>query len=227
MNVPEIPNRPLCLKCLRAEAVCLCAGIRQFSPFFQVVLLQHPKERKNTIGTARFTHLTLANSRLIAGSEFETDPAVNLILGDPKNYCVVLFPGPTSVNISEARDSFLRDIPQSRDGGTCRLIVFVIDGTWAHAKGMIRRSPRLSELPRISFTVSEPSTYRVRKQPHEYCLSTVEAVAKLVKILDPAMPADSLIETFGRMVEWQIECAARANLREVAPSTRIPAERHA
>jgi DTW domain-containing protein YfiP len=211
-------NRPLCVRCLRAKAVCLCAGIRSFSPFFQVVLLQHPKERKNSIGTARFTHLTLSNSRLIAGSEFETDPAVNLLLGDAENYCVVLFPGPSSVNISDHRDEFVSSIPAKVDGTPRRLVVFVIDGTWAHAKGMIRRSLRLAELPRISFTVSEPSNYRVRKQPHEYCLSTVEAVAKLVKILDPRMPAESLIETFGKMVEWQIECASRANLR---------AERHA
>ncbi len=213
MSGTEKPYRALCVRCLRAGSVCLCDGIRPFETAFQIVLLQHPKERKNSIGTARFTHLTLKSSRLIAGVDFDRVPEVNAILDDPGNFAVILFPGETATNVAENRDAFLAGIPRGPDGPR-RLVIFVVDGTWPQARGMLRKSARLLALPRISFTIESPSQYKVRKQPHEFCLSTVEAVARLVKILDPAAPADSLIDTFARMVDAQLECATRGRLRE-------------
>ncbi len=201
--------RPLCVRCLRAGSVCLCDSIRPFDTSFQVVLLQHPKERKNSIGTARFTHLTLKSSRLIAGAEFDANADVNAILDDPANYPVTLFPGETAANVALERDAFLASIPSGR-----RLVIFVVDGTWSQARGMLRKSSRLLALPRVSFTIDTPSQYKVRKQPREFCLSTVEAVARLVKLLDPAAPAESLIDTFAIMVDAQLECATRGRLRE-------------
>jgi DTW domain-containing protein YfiP len=201
--------RPLCVRCLRAGSVCLCDSIRPFDTTFQVVLLQHPKERKNSIGTARFTHLTLKSSRLIAGAEFDSNEEVNAILDDPKNYPVTLFPGEAAANIALERDAFLTSIPEGR-----RLVIFVVDGTWSQARGMLRKSSRLLALPRVSFTIDIPSQYKVRKQPSEFCLSTVEAVARLVKLLDPAAPSESLILTFALMVDAQLECATRGRLRE-------------
>jgi len=204
----HVDTRPLCVRCLRAGSVCLCEGIHRFQTTFQVVLLQHPKERRNSIGTARFTHLSITGSRLIAGSEFDLDPEVNAILDDPGNACYVLFPGPDSVNVATEGKAFLESVSPRK------LVIFVIDGTWSHAKGMLRKSSRLAALPRVSFTIDKPSNYRVRKQPREFCLSTVEAVARLLHLLDPAAPSESLLETFARMVDRQLECATRGKLRE-------------
>jgi len=208
----EPEYRAYCTRCLRAGSVCLCAGIRPFRTFFDVVLLQHPKERKNSIGTARFTHLTLEGSRLVAGAEFDADPAVNAILDDPGNYAVTLFPGEIASNIAEDRDGFLATVPPRR-----RLVIFVIDGTWSQARGMLRKSARLAALPRVSFSIDRPSQYKVRRQPREFCLSTVEATARLVKLLDPAAPADSLLETFARMVDAQLECATHGKEKKKTP----------
>ncbi|MBS1961816.1 MAG: DTW domain-containing protein [Bdellovibrionales bacterium] len=210
---PEADYRPLCLRCLRAGSVCLCSTIEPFGTFFDVVLLQHPKERKNSIGTARFTHLSLRNSRLVAGAEFDGHPEVEALLADPTKYAVVLFPGESAVNVSESRDAFLASIPGDSSGPK-RLVIFVIDGTWSQARGMLRKSARLAALPRISFTLDRPSQYKVRKQPREFCLSTVEAVARLVKLLDPAAPSDRLLATFARMVDAQLECAIRGKEKQ-------------
>lgn len=199
--------RSLCLRCLRAEATCLCEGIRPFSTFAQIVLLQHPKERKNAIGTARFTHLSITGSRLIAGTDFDNHPDVISILENTAYDCYVLFPGPGSTNLATHRDEFVSNLKR-------KLVIFVIDGTWSHAKGMLRKSTRLQSLPRVSFTLEKPSNYRVRKQPREFCLSTVEAVARLLRLLDPEAPSENLIETFNEMVERQIKYAKRGKLRE-------------
>lgn len=193
------PDRPFCYRCFRAESVCYCGEIRPFAPTFRTVLLQHPKERKRTIGTARLTHLSLSNSLLFAGVAFDDHPDVRALLDDPRNECVVLFPGPRSIDVGAV------DAPLPFDPART-LAVFVIDGTWPQAKTILHRSPRLAALPQIRFTPSTPSAYRFRKQPREHCLSTIEAVHELVGALDPSAKADAkrLLETFARLVEQQI-----------------------
>lgn len=204
-------ERELCTRCLRAKRVCYCPSLRPFTPSFTVVLLQHPKERKNTIGTARMTHLSLSNSLLIPGIGFEEDDRVNALIADPANHCVVLYPGENSVNVSEHADEFLTAVKSLSQ----KLVVFVIDGTWAQAKGMVRKSPRLTSLPQICFTPEIPSQYKVRKQPNRFCLSTIEAVHALIRVLDPKAPSDVLIDLFAGMVDRQIECGALRKVREV------------
>lgn len=211
-HLSETLYRDQCFRCLRAASVCTCAHLQPFAPRFSVVLLQHPKERKNSIGTARTTHLCIANSRLIAGVEFDGNPEVETLLDDPANACHVLFPGPTSIEVDRLGTEPLSSPALAL--GDRRLVVFVIDGTWAQAKGMLRKSSRLGALPRVSFQPSRPSNYRVRKQPSRYCLSTIEATHRLVEILDPQVNPAILLELFDRMVEQQVSFASRGQLRE-------------
>lgn len=202
--------RDYCTRCLRAASVCFCKSLAPIAPSFRIVLLQHPKERKNSIGTARLTHLSISNSLLIAGTDFDHDPQVTALLADPKNHCVVLYPGPQSVDIGEHKEKFREEILGTKD-----LVVFVIDGTWAMAKGMMRRSQLLMALPQIRFTPVKPSQYIVRRQPKEMCLSTVEAVHHLIGVLDPTVGADRLIEIFNGIVQTQLRYTERKNLREL------------
>jgi DTW domain-containing protein YfiP len=206
-------HRPLCVRCLRAESVCYCGDIARFRPSFEIILLQHPRERRNSIGTARLAHLCVENSQLVHGMAFDDDPAVKSILDSPLYHCVVLYPGVTALNIDREREELFRRVSEVENR---RLAVFVIDGTWSQAKGMLRRSPRLAALPRISFTPGAPSGYRVRRQPNPACLSSVEAVYRVIQALEPTPKAEILLEIFAKIVERQVECAARPRLRELS-----------
>jgi len=152
------------------------------------------------------THLFLENSKLIVGGDFDQDAQVNAILDDPTLYPVVLYPGSSSVNVET------HSLPEHGK----QLVIFVIDGTWAQAKTMLRRSERLNRIGKICFTASEPSLYTVRKQPEAHCLSTIEATHKLIQILDPKAPSASLIKVFTKLVNFQIECGKRNQLREAS-----------
>lgn len=210
LSLNRASYRERCLQCLRAKSVCLCSEIQKIPTTFRVVLLQHPHERRNSIGTARLTHLCLSNSRLICGQEFDHDAEVNAILDDPGNECVVLFPGQKSTLIDASNSKTY--------ASKINLVVFVIDGTWSHAKGMMRKSERLRALPQVCFNPETPSQYKIRKQPKALCLSTVEAVHRLVQILNPESNPDRMIALFSAMVENQIQCAAKKNLRELSRS---------
>ena len=69
----------------------------------RVLLLQHPRERRTPIGTARLAHLCLPGSELHVGVDFDNNPDVLAALaaaeaaGRPAH---LLFPGPRSVDLA-------------------------------------------------------------------------------------------------------------------------------
>ncbi|MEO5970441.1 MAG: tRNA-uridine aminocarboxypropyltransferase [Bdellovibrionia bacterium] len=194
-------HRALCLRCLRPETTCYCREVHPIRSRFQFVLLQHPLEHRNCIGTARMTHHCLENSKLILGTEFDDNQQVRELLANPDNYCVVLYPGKNSVNISlETTAETESRFPVGKNW-----VIFVIDGTWFCAKKMLRRSPMLSLLPQICFSPKTESEYKIRQQPHPQCLSTIEAVHYLIETLDPHVDPANLLEVFRGMVARQLK----------------------
>jgi DTW domain-containing protein YfiP len=174
------------------------------------VFLMHPKEfKEEKAGTGRLTHLCLPNSELHMGKTFDDHEAVQALLNDARNFCVLLYPGAGAVNLSEssALPAFTARL-QPR-----RLLVFLLDATWSGARKMLRLSPSLQRLPRIMFTPAAPSRYVIKQQPQAGCLSTLEAVHELLTVLDRAgldrypLPGQ-LLGIFHRMQDFQIRCAA-------------------
>jgi len=165
-------------------------------------------------------HLCIKNSHLIPGHTFENHPRVNALLADPGRHAVILYPGKTSLNISGENPQSIRDFisPAGRTP-----LIFVIDGTWATAKNMILHSPNLRALPQISFTPKINSTFRVRKQPKDGCLSTIEAIHQLIDALKPENRAhDNLIEVFDSYVERQLEFAEKSREQAIRTGTFFP-----
>jgi DTW domain-containing protein YfiP len=156
-------------------------------------------------------HLAIENSVLICDRQFTSNDRVNSLIADPSLQCVVLFPGPHSVNLSLIPPSQV----QAQFDADRKLLIFVIDGTWAEAKRMVRQSANLCGLPQICFTPQRPSEYKIRQQPHEYCVSSIEAVHQLLGILDPSTDADHLLELFRSMVALQIQCFQKNRMPEL------------
>jgi DTW domain-containing protein YfiP len=191
------------------------------------VFLMHPKEfKQEKAATGRLTRLCLANSELHMGLSFEDDPAVRALIADPENFCVLVYPGREARNLSQG------ELSPAELGGK-RLVVFLLDATWAGARKMLRLSPSLQRLPRIMFTPTAPSRYVIKQQPQEGCLSTLEATHELLLALErsglDAYPDKiQLLDVFARMQEFQLKCAAdptRGGYRRraySAPEERIP-----
>ena len=173
------------------------------------VFLMHPKEfKQEKAGTGRLTHLCLPNSEIHMGKSFEGDEDVRALIDDPRNYCVLLYPGKEALNLSEVGRTVpgLRSLGEggpaeptntaqpeaspyrllaalrSELGGGRRLVVFILDATWSGARKMLRLSPCLQKLPRIMFTPAAPSRFVIKQQPTEGCLSTLEATHELLTV---------------------------------------------
>ncbi|HEY4223682.1 MAG TPA: tRNA-uridine aminocarboxypropyltransferase [Myxococcota bacterium] len=188
--------RATCPRCRRPESHCYCALIPSLTPKTRVVIVQHPRERDVAIGTARMVHLGLRGSALVPGVAVDDKPALADVLADPS--AAVLFPSDDAKPLAD----WLRDPPRT---------LVVVDGTWSQARKVLRMSPRLGALPRVSFTPSAPGNYRIRKEPSEECLATVEAVAAVLGALEGDVEGyRALLRPFTAMVDRQVDAAAQS-----------------
>lgn len=171
------------------------------------VFLMHPKEfKQEKAGTGRLTALSLAGSTIEMGVGFDDHPAVNRLIDDPQNFPVLLYPAVGAFNVSEG--GLAPEVLGDR-----LLVVFLLDGTWACAKKMLTESKRLQQLPKLMFTPVEKSKFVIKRQPHEWCLSTLEATHQLLGALatsglDTYPDPEALPLLFERMQAFQISCAA-------------------
>ena len=153
----------------------------------RVLFLQHPREARMPVSTCRLAHLSLPNSQMFVGIHPEGMPTLEGLLAEPDTF--LLFPGPDAVDVAE-----LQRPPRN---------LLVVDGTWIDARKLVERSPLLSALPRLGFRPPQPSNYRIRREPAEHCLSTIEAVAYTLGLLEGEQ-FSPMLAAFTRMVDLQI-----------------------
>ena len=205
----------MCARCRRPEVVCYCAHIVTIPARTRVVLLQHPREENRPIGTAHMASLCLPSASVHVGTSFDGAPFLDDLLGDENRTTYLLYPG------DGARD-IVADPPQEP------VTLIVVDGTWAQAKKLVKTNARLASMPRVSFVPPAPSEYRIRREPKEIYLSTLES---LVLVLG-ALEGDSakfapMMAPFRAMIDKQIACedelhGARARRKRRRPRPRRP-----
>ncbi|MBI5495418.1 MAG: DTW domain-containing protein [Deltaproteobacteria bacterium] len=213
MLAPHPPTyRALCLRCRRAASACVCSVIPPLRTRSRLLFLQHPREARNPIGTARMAHLALQGSLLRADVEFAADPVVREFLAQPGRRTVVLYPG------RDARDA--RELSAVEED----LNIVILDGTWWQARKLWRMNPALHALPAYRLDPAEPGRYRIRREPAAHCLSTIEAVAALLAVVErDGQDWPALLRPFDAMVEKQLEHARSPHPRHLGRTTpRVP-----
>jgi DTW domain-containing protein YfiP len=205
-------RRDRCLGCFRPRRDCYCAAIPSIDNRTELVILQHRRERFHPFNTARMVHRALRNSSLLV--DHIPGLAAQLVL---RPRVGLLYPGPEA--------ELLADVPA--DQRPEQLIV--IDGTWHHAKTLVRDLSALHDVPRYRLAPHEPSRYRIRREPNAMFLSTVEATVAALRVLEPETRGlDQLLGAFCSMVERQLahpKCASgwRRNATRYRGGRNIPA----
>ncbi|MGE3175714.1 MAG: tRNA-uridine aminocarboxypropyltransferase [Planctomycetota bacterium] len=197
MDAPSESPRRRCYRCMRPEAMCLCAHVQQVATRTPLVILQHPRERDHPFGTARLARLALPNSRLCtAYGGFDGDLLCEVEVPEG---AAVLFPHPAASDLAAMA-------PAARPKA-----LVVLDGTWAHARRLYRHNPWLQRLPHVRLQPAAPSNYRIRKEPQADFVSTIEAIVQALQLLEPdngELPR--LLVAFDHMVDAQIAHLDRA-----------------
>ena len=194
-----------CFKCFRPIQSCYCQSISEINTGVKFVFLMHPQEAyKQKTGTGRLASLSLKNSEIIIDTSFDDNIRTQELLSDPLYYPMVLYPG---------KEAFYAETFNfEKSTGKKILLVFLIDATWSFARKMMRLSKTLQELPKLSFSNEYRSKFLIKKQPKEYCLSTIESSYYLIKELQKSgvcnreINIDGLMNVFNEMVQYQLSC---------------------
>jgi DTW domain-containing protein YfiP len=200
----------MCARCARPVSVCYCAALTTIETESRIVILQHPRERGMPIGTARMAHLCLPRSSLHVGVAWDGTDVLREACGDPARPPILLYPG------RGARD-VLQDPPQAP------VTLIVVDGTWSHARTIVRDNPVLASVPRYAFEAPEPSNYRIRREPCDEYVSTIEALMHVLGAIEgDAERFRALMRPMNAMVDAQIRAhAGRRSPRRLRPRPRL------
>ena len=162
----------VCETCGRPPAVCVCDRVETYPGTRRVVILQHPQEKDEVLGSAQLLAASLPNARLVVGLSWRNlGHALGQDSPGRKNWAVLFpdrkHPG-TRVTAQDGKPI---------DPATLKGII-VLDGTWSQAKTLWWRNRWLGRLPRFSLQPKQPSIYgRLRKEPSRHHVSTLESVA--------------------------------------------------
>lgn len=182
-------HRQRCYDCYRPAAACFCAAIPTIDNQTEVLILQHRRERFHPFNTARIVHKALTNSRLVIDHIANLARRLKL---QPR--AGLLYPGPAAALLTELA-------PEERPDQ-----LVVLDGTWHHAKTLLREIPALRQLPRYRLAPESPSRYRIRREPTAASLSTVEATVAALQVLEPQTAGfEQLLAAFDMMVDRQLK----------------------
>ncbi len=193
---PSPTGRSECYRCHKPTALCVCADVPRVANRTRVHILQHKRERFHPIGTVRFARLGLEHAQVVVDDPRERE----LIRAQ-----LTSGPGPVGVLYPSPHARLLTDLaPDERPGA-----LIVLDGTWAHSRTLARSHPWLESLPHYALAPTIKSRYRIRSEPFEDAISTIEAITLALSQLEPELEGlDGLVGAFVRMIDKQIEAGA-------------------
>jgi len=196
--------REVCYRCFRPESSCMCRYITPIETKSRFVILMHPKEFKRTKnGTGHFTNLSLSKCEIFIGVDFTEHTKINQIINDPGHHCYLLYPDEKSIDLNK--------VCIGSEGK--QNVLFLIDSTWPCSRAMLTASPNIDALEKVSFTHEEVSAFTFKKQPKDYCLSTMESTLCVLKLLNrhkveeiAQKKLDHFLDPFEKMVDYQLNC---------------------
>jgi len=167
--------------------LCFCASIPRLRTRTRVVLVMHRFEDRKPTNTGRLATECLENSETVIRGDDSGAPAEVRFHETARP--VLLYPSRDARPLEEFRDA---DAP---------LTLVVPDGNWRQASKVKKRVRGLSEIPCAALPSGPPSAYRLRTAHLESGLSTIEAIARALGLLEGPDVQLALETVFHTMVE--------------------------
>ncbi|MBT1445237.1 DTW domain-containing protein [Shewanella sp. JM162201] len=186
-------SRRVCAHCGFPMRVCLCAELVSVMSQTRVWVLQHPSEVEHGKNSARLLPLLLPAAEIFVGESEADFSALRDRLVAERLKPVLVYP-------SEQESQAFTDSDTDD-----RRVLLLLDGTWRKALKMYHLNPWLQQLPHLSLQPGKPSAYLIRKASRADSLSTLEAAAEALSILEPSLDVTPLHTVFAAMVRRRID----------------------
>lgn len=155
--------------------LCVCGVVPRHPARTRVIVVMHHTEAMRQSNTGR---LVLSG---LEGAEVRlrglVDKTVNTSgMTDPDRRLWLLFPSAQA-----------RPLDRALVEADSRPVTLVVpDGTWNHARKVGLRVPGLRDATHVSLPFERVSEYRLREAGHPHKLSTIEAIARAMELLEGA-----------------------------------------
>ncbi len=169
---------PRCPRCLFPARTCVCAAIPSVPTRTRILILRHYTEATRASNTGRLAHLALPNSIIVEHGVRDTPDAIPDLT---TSTAYLLFPGgpPRTAAPAPPPDQLV-----------------VLDGTWAQARRMYQKIDALRGLPMLRLPNAPMPTARLRASPGPGQVSTIEAIARALRLLEGEAAAEPLERLF-------------------------------
>jgi DTW domain-containing protein YfiP len=183
-----------CARCLLQQRVCICADVPTIVTRTQVVIVRHHLEQNRSSNSGRLAHLALPNSVIV--DHGGTGGAAVL---PPLEGAWLLFP--------EGKPVDAAPIPPPRQ-------LIVLDATWAQARRMYRKINGLRGVPLMRIPDMPMPSERLRASPGPGRVSTIEAIARALRLVEGDAVAQPLEDLFALAVARIHACGRNVKLDE-------------
>ncbi len=175
-----------CLNCRVNTYFCVCEFIKPFQIETQVSLVVHVRELKLTSNTAQFAQKLLPDNAqvLIRGRVHEVFDAAPVVAKPGR--ALFLYPHEDAVELNAEF--------RAANPGPYHLIV--PDGNWQQARKVRQREPSFAALPAVKLPPGITAQYGLRKSLHPEWVSTYEAMAHALGVLEAPEVTQRLLEFF-------------------------------
>jgi len=170
-----------CPRCLLQQRVCLCAAIPTVATRTRVVIVRHHLERWRSSNSGRLAHLALPNSEIV---EHGGDAGTAVL--PPLDGAWLVFPEGEPASRA----------PQPPPGQ-----LVLLDASWSQARRMYRKLAALRGLPTLRLPDDDMPAARLRESPGPGRVSTIEAIARALRLLEGEAVAAPLEALFALAVE--------------------------
>jgi DTW domain-containing protein YfiP len=186
-----------CPGCRLVTSHCLCALRPVVDTRAGVCLIMGDIEALKPSNTGWLVADVVTNTWAFGWSRTAVDPGLLALLGNPRWQPYLVFPGEFADPARVVTDLLPRKgdaLSDSLPGmSACPRPLFVLlDGTWAEARKMFRKSPYLDRLPVLSLQPGHSSNYRLRRSSRDEHFCTSEVAALCLALAGETHAADTL-----------------------------------
>jgi DTW domain-containing protein len=209
----RLRRRARCGVCGLHLKLCICDTLPRLETRTRVVIIMHSREARRTSNTARLALACLPNSTLVERAEHGAHEPARLWSSDSTP--AILFPAPDATPLDTWRGSV-----------TAPVTLVVPDGTWGQASRLRQRVPGLAGLPCVSLPAGPPSVYRLRAIDRLSRVSTLEAIARALGLLESFAIGAALERVLAVMVDRTLWMRGRIDRAQVTDGIPNEISRH-
>lgn len=179
-------TRSRCADCGLHQELCACEHFPKVDLGFDLVVVQHVRERGKPTNTGRLLRLMAPSVSIVhfplIDRTFDEAP-----LSLPETDYRVLFPREDAHVLSP-------DDPPAPPGRRRGFVL--LDGTWHQCTRMTRRVPRVRDMDCVALPPGPPSIWGVRTQHDARGMSTFEAGLRIIEIVQGRESAAAMRRAF-------------------------------